>query len=366
MNYFKKRKTMKTAKDVLHHASLLRNMREDLMREGDIERLAQAEANLSEAMRKDDAENIHDKAMALYDVARNLTPHKRFASFRENFEVIVVALAVAMAIKAYFLQPFKIPTGSMQPTLYGVTVEESGYVPNVTDMPILKTIKWLITGASYKKIVVKEDGYFSGWFDSKYYGENNLDPVYMFCKIGNIKYKVPESASVNINTTGLVEKGTVLWEGVMNAGDHVFVDKISWNFRRPRRGEIIVFKTDNIKGITRGSHYIKRLVGLPGEHIRITPPSIQINGETLTKPRQIVRIQDQDGRYENGYQNGGYYLRTPDSIFDIPSRGYVAFGDNTSSSQDSRYWGAVPSENMMGPALWVYWPLTRRWGYANK
>src|SRR5207302_5769655 len=82
--------------------------------------------------------------------------------------------------------------------------------------------------------------------------------------------------------------GDVIARGYFNAGDHVFVDKLSYNFRKPKRGEVFVFKTTNIREIERqlrlqgqeGSQfYIKRLAGIPGDQLRIDPPHLFINGQ---------------------------------------------------------------------------------------
>jgi signal peptidase I len=371
MKFFEKRNSLKVGKDILHHARHLSNMREDLMTPEDKDRLAKAEVNLHVAMKEKDHAKITDCGNKLYDISCSLAPIKKMAGFKENFEVLVVALAVAMAIKAYFLQPFKIPTGSMQPTLNGVTVEEGSYKPTYMDKMPLRYLKWIVTGDKYMNVVAKKDGIFQGWYDTKY-SPGNSNPVYMYCVVGPTKYKIPEGAYMKRFESGeFVKKGTVIWEGVMKAGDHVFVDKVSWNFRRPKRGEIMVFKNDNIAGIDRGTHYIKRLVGLPGEKIRIRAPSIEINGEILTEPHQITRIQNQEAPYAAGYQNPGNditmpYMANAEEVMQIPEDGYIACGDNTRSSRDSRYWGPVPEANMLGPAVLVYWPFTRRWGLANR
>lgn len=363
MNYFQKRKIKRMAQDILRHVQHLRNMREDIMADSDKQKINEAEAKLIQSLRAGDIAKVEQSGNMLYDCVSRMIPQRSFSGFRENLEVLVVAVAVAMAVKAYFLQPFKIPTGSMQPTLNGVTLCEDDYKPGIMDQLPFKFVKWIITGESYKKVVVSKEGILNGWYDTRYSGGDNKDPVYMYCIIAGKKYKVPEKASIGYGNNTFVPKGTVLWAGVINAGDHVFVDKIRWNFQKPKRGDIIVFKTNNIKDISRGTHYIKRLVGLPGETLSITPPYVFIDDEALTKPWQIARIEKKEEGYY-GYRNDGY-LSGPDVKYDIPSDGYFAMGDNTPESFDSRFWGKVPRENMMGPALFVYWPFTRHWGFAN-
>jgi signal peptidase I len=62
-----------------------------------------------------------------------------------------------------------------------------------------------------------------------------------------------------------------------------------------------------------------------------------------------------------GYQNIGL-LGTPESIFPVPEKRYFALGDNSYNSADSRYWGTVPEENLMGYGMFVYWPFNKHWG----
>jgi signal peptidase I len=95
-------------------------------------------------------------------------------------------------------------------------------------------------------------------------------------------FKVPT------NTMAPTIRGiTKLADGRIVAGDHIFVDKLSYRFRSPRRGDVVVFRTDDIAGLpeaSRGEYYVKRIVGLPGERVSIHPPFVYINGKKLTEP----------------------------------------------------------------------------------
>ena len=90
----------------------------------------------------------------------------------------------------------------------------------------------------------------------------------------------------HVDATREYHKGDVIARGYVDTGDHVFVDKISYNFRPPRRGEVFVFNTKNImtpenKNNPEGpsQYYIKRLAGVPGDTLRIDSPNLFINGE---------------------------------------------------------------------------------------
>jgi signal peptidase I len=63
-----------------------------------------------------------------------------------------------------------------------------------------------------------------------------------------------------------------------------------------------------------------------------------------------------------GYTLGRQYLARPDQSFTVPPQSYFAMGDNSYFSYDSRYWGPVPEENLVGRGLWVYWPFNQHWG----
>jgi len=152
----------------------------------------------------------------------------------------------------------------------------------------------------------------------------------------------------------------VIWSGVTHRGDHLFVNKVIWNFRRPRRDEIMVFTTDAIATLEPGTHYIKRMCGLPGERLAIHPPHLFINGEPVTGLRGISRVTSADKGYD-GYKLAG--LLTAENLeWPLRHDEYFAMGDNTGNSRDSRYWGPVPAKNLVGPAVFVYWPFSKRWG----
>ena len=66
-----------------------------------------------------------------------------------------------------------------------------------------------------------------------------------------------------------------------------------------------------------------------------------------------------------GYAPGQAFLGAPDRSFVIPPHSYFAMGDNSYNSYDSRYWGPVPEENLVGRGLFVYWPFNRHWGFIR-
>jgi len=372
MNFLEKRHLRKTGKDILRHAHHVRNMREDILPDTDLKKLGDAEATLKQAIRNDDIPAIETAGDALYVCANHLVPPRPFAKLREDLEVIVVAVAVAMAFRAYFIQPFKIPTGSMQPTLYGIhsrTIEK----PGITDRVPLKYLKWAWTGDLYKEIVVKVPGVLSEAGDPSAPGPD--DPSVRYVYVGQERFSVPKDARVPAAGT-YMSAGSLLWAGIVTAGDHVFVDKVRWNFCRPKRGSIMVFSTEGILGLMQGTYYIKRMVGVPGDTVGIDTPNVVVNGENLMEPEPVAKISRRDPPYDDQSKGYGFgyipppntldgYFRTPKDVLILAPGKYLGFGDNTHNSFDGRYWGTVPEANLVGPAWMVYWPFSKRWGIAR-
>ena len=161
------------------------------------------------------------------------------------------------------------------------------------------------------------------------------------------------------------------------SGDHLFVDRVSYNFRRPKRGEIVVFET---KGINHphisGDFYIKRMVAMGGEQVRIgNDRHLVIDGKRLnasTPHFEHVYSFDTNrppadsqfsGHLNNflarAYGQGDLAPRFPAENHSqtVRPNHYMVMGDNTVNSSDSRTWGDFPRENVIGKSFFVYWPI---------
>ncbi len=122
----------------------------------------------------------------------------------------------------------------------------------------------------------------------------------------------------------------------MMVGDRLFVNKFIYRFQDPRRGDIVVFKSPKKDG----KDYVKRCVGLPGETIEIKKGIVYANGKQLIFPGiQILRDYD---------------FRDP---IVVPAHSFFMLGDNRAHSWDSRFWGFVPKEDVLGRAWFRFWPL---------
>lgn len=144
---------------------------------------------------------------------------------------------------------------------------------------------------------------------------------------------------------------------------------MSYHFRRPSRGEVFVFDTREIKGIQSqtnpGSHYIKRLAGVPGDELQIRGTDLYVNGEKATEPGFVSVMSKQDDYH--GYDASGRLanqrIMTARKSDRDGMNEYIALGDNSYNSSDSRAWGTVKEFNVIGPAAFSLWPFASgHWG----
>ncbi|HEX8733611.1 MAG TPA: signal peptidase I [Ktedonobacterales bacterium] len=127
----------------------------------------------------------------------------------------------------------------------------------------------------------------------------------------------------------------------LTTGDRVVVSMLAYDFGSPQRGDVIVFHPPSDPGAT----YVKRVIGIPGDRISITPTSVIVNGHTLKEP--YITLLDPN---------------TPANASVLPTvtlhaNQYFVMGDDRQDSIDSRVFGYVPRTNIIGKAEFVYWPL---------
>ena len=370
MNFWEHRKYKKLVEAILHDAKHARGMREDVAAPADLDRMVALEQKLRDALKARDAQTLDACAEELGKAREKIWPPRRFPGWRENIEMFVVVLAVATGIRAYVIAPFKIPTGSMQPTLNGITAVEQSE-PRMLDHFPFSLVPLLLFGESYVEVRAPEAGILqpiSRDDDNTYWQLNDKQVKIPSQFFVNQWMPLPNFVFFKPDEQGQlrVEKGQLLAMGRVCGGDMIFVDRIRYNFLPMRRGDIIVFRTAHINypHVQKNQHYIKRLVGLPGETIQVSPPNLVVNGQKIEQPFAFHRLLT-DPRYAGYTLPSGSLLAMPDDKITVGLNEFLPFGDNTRNSQDGRYFGPVTRNDLLGPAFMVFWPLTSRWGLAR-
>jgi signal peptidase I len=133
-------------------------------------------------------------------------------------------------------------------------------------------------------------------------------------------------------------------EDTLLEGDYIFVNKLAYEYGTdPKTGDIIVFKYPNNPSKT----YIKRIVAGPGQTVEVSDKVLYVNGEVAEIPLGSKytdkRIIPADLSFRDNF-----------GPYQVPAEEYFAMGDNRDDSRDSRFWGAVPRENIIGKGVFVY------------
>ena len=416
---------------------------------------------------------------------------------RDWVEMFLVVAVLVLAFRTFFFQPFKIPTGSMQPTLYGITIENlmdyqgTGKV----EQGILTATKTVFQPKHLGRTVTFANGKQASITQFKDNQHVKLSPPTAIDKQDfTVSFKLPGTGGMAVdwlhgysyhslqskgnwrliqinpsrNILPLITKQTFLFEDMdsgkkikqsiwfppldgnqnhmgkfdsdkdhgqpelykefskgdyvfkmrAKTGDHLFVNRVTFNFRRPRRGDICVFTTKGVRKIEKELFYIKRLIALGNESISIGEDRhVLINGRRLDAndpgfeflydfPITYSRIDTDSGKtnlishaaylargsifsghinnshnFYNGYVYKDQNLQNPENKYrhlapffnnsmnelTLKPDHYMMFGDNTVNSSDSRFWGQLPMRNVIGKSSFVYWPpLSSRFGWSHR
>ncbi len=161
-------------------------------------------------------------------------------------------------------------------------------------------------------------------------------------------------------------------ESTVLIGDHLLVDKLSYApadpiskyllpYTEPKRGDVIVFRYPmDIR-----QNFVKRVIGVPGDHIHIVDKVVYVNGHALTEP-YTQHIDAHIEPYRDNFPSQPYgpvvdraqqmlAANVSNGELVVPAGNYFAMGDNRENSLDSRYWGFVPRENIIGKPLVIFW-----------
>ena len=167
-------------------------------------------------------------------------------------------------------------------------------------------------------------------------------------------------------------------ENTLLVGDYLLVDKLCYGgrglgdhllpYRKISRGDIIVFHYP----VDPTQHFVKRVIGVPGDRLRMIAKKVLINGKPIDEPYAHFMDPPNNAFRDNFPRTdipvlgleGKWWLEMRKLVEDgqliIPEGHYFVMGDNRDDSQDSRYWGFVPRENIIGRPLIIYWSV-RDW-----
>lgn len=428
-----KSKLRKSAGNWLELAERVYDYRRDLITAAQLERLQAARAKLKALVKqKADVEplkkGIEELEAAMRDCGGRVYPS---TSMAENVEFFLVAAIVILGLRAYFVQPFKIPTNSMWPSYYGMTSEvfkpgeEPGPARRVARLVGLGAMRYTLKAPADGEVMVpvfgntmlafKErpgrtmlifptmlksygirvggqdawvevpgdfdystviDETFRGQGDQRSFneslnrasrGNNNVESSMLA-----VRPNMDAQRVFWVPTGRMVKKGDTVVSFDILTGDLLFVERVSYNFVRPKVGSGFVFRTENIHsdemtdllGRQIKQYYVKRLVGTPGDTLEIRPPVLYRNGKPIEGSPAFDKNARREGLYPGYTGYGGSFLPAGTTLT-IPEHSYFAMGDNSPRSKDSRAWGFVPENDVVGRPLFIYYPITSRWGPAR-
>jgi signal peptidase I len=166
---------------------------------------------------------------------------------------------------------------------------------------------------------------------------------------------------------------SVSMENTLLIGDYLLVDKLCYGgsgtvlvpYRPIRRGDIIVFHYP----VNPSQHFVKRVIGVPGDRIHLVNKRVFVNGTPLPEP-YVRYFKPERNFFRDDFPrldvldpgiNADWWVQMPKLVEDgqliVPEGHYFAMGDNRDDSSDSRYWGFVPRENIVGRPLLIYWSI---------
>lgn len=334
-----------------------------------------------------------NRLVKLVEVQCDSLPGFKRGAIVEMVESFFVIMVVFLGLRTYYIQPFRIPTGSMQPSLNGIIVHPVEKIPSLArqawDMVTLGSAYVEATADIPKSITHIEDHPKYLLFTETTLTFSDGSTVDIPSAKGAVIQYLRDQGKLTETPQGLrlgsYRAGETIIRARVDAGDMILVNRVAYHFRQPRRGETFVFDTRGINTAMQspsavrmsdqqaGTHYIKRLCGLPGDQLQVVTPYLLVNGTAAQEPT-IARVAAGNPPFnKEGYQClerktqplafmtdwGPVHLQKTKNP---AMREYAALGDNTTNSLDSRYWGPVRQFNIIGPACFTLWPFTEHWG----
>jgi signal peptidase I len=418
------RKTRSLATDWLELADKVFHYRRDVLAESERAELHESTSTVRQLLReKADTARLKLGIDSLEAVLRRCGgQHYPKSGLVENVEFFLVAAIVILGLRAFYVQPFKIPTNSMWPSYYGMTAQ---VYPTPADEPsaLGQTVGFLTVGASKRRVDAPDSGEVLLPIGGSNRGVVSFNEVagrswlvfpaklreyHLIVGQRSVSVRVPldfdmdwalrdayfphekrtlaeiaiearqtgQLVEATLNTSAgprsvlflrtgkTVRAGERILAFDILTGDQLFVDRVSYHFVPPSVGDGFVFRTGNIPYLAKlggDQYYIKRLVGLPGDELRIERPVLYRNGAPITGAPAFDKNAREADHYV-GYRPEGNFVGG--ATVKVGPGQYMAMGDNSANSLDGRYWGTVPAADAIGRPLFIYFPFTKRWGPA--
>lgn len=416
------------AESLLLSAEKVSRYRSDLFDDADNARLSDAVEKVKSALEAKAEENeIAQATNALEEILKEIGgtifPQKKIP---EWVELIVVAAILAGGIRAFFVQPFKIPTNSMFPTYNGMTSE----ICDGTESAAQKIFERIFRSASFYSVVSPAAGevLIPLRYDANARNFSLMPPARsssagtivspsedvfhlfvgdtpvpvsvprdfsfssvllktFFIKDGNAparpesfqwrdvfrsaKFTTLADGTPALRTGKFVRAGENLLDFKILGGDMVLVNRVGCHFVEPARGDPFVFRTRNIPGLNNVElYYIKRLAGTAGDVLRVDGGKLLVNGvpADFAEAFKLNNAPTPEKKYFGYFPTSGapsIHNWSLSTDFRVPKGFYFALGDNSANSYDSRGWGGVPADDVVGTALFVLYPFSPRWGFAK-
>ncbi len=318
MSFWKNRKIVNYAKLVLKTSKKLYRKHGKKLAERDAACLESDMAAVRDALRIGNIYDIEKSAEKLNHSFERYLGFAKKSVVREYAEAFFFALILAVFLRTFIVQLFKIPTGSMEPTLHGaqnygfgdhIVVNKFIYGPQTLDwagipwtnygfeLPTWRLEKLALRKPKRGDIVVFKFpfNYYCNQCHADFTLKQRMPHVCPFCGSHNVEYQ--------------------------------------------------------------NKDFVKRCIGLPGETLEIRDGDIYVNGALVTEPKIVKDIFHTNVMGGNGPGRGMYGLKG--QKFTVPPDSYFVLGDNSANSKDSRFWGFVPFKDIRGEAIFIYLPPSR-------
>lgn len=149
----------------------------------------------------------------------------------------------------------------------------------------------------------------------------------------------------------------------LQINDRLIIDKLGYKFKEPERGDIVVFNPTNELKEQYKDAFIKRIVGVPGDEVKLQDGKVYLNGKVIEETYVASDLNPAEHEARNiNHQQTRIDVCPPEKRFlskpvTVPPDSYLVMGDNRNHSYDGRCWGLVPFENIIGRAIFRFWPL---------